>query len=103
MTAEGSQRVVRVLAEELANAPRLDRERFRSVAGEVRSRTGHKGKQLFHPIRLALTGLAEGPELDLLVPAIDRGAELPSAAGIPRILGNRERAAAFVRALEAIR
>ena len=102
MSAEGSQRVVRVLAEELANAPRLDRERFRAVASEVRSRTGHKGKQLFHPIRIALTGLAEGPELDLVVPAIDRGAELPPSAGIPRILGNRERAAAFVHALEAI-
>jgi len=36
----------------------------------------------------------------LLVPAIDRGAELPSDAGIPAILGCRERAAAFARALE---
>jgi nondiscriminating glutamyl-tRNA synthetase len=103
MSAEGSQRVVRALAEELAKTPRLDRERFRSVASDVRSRTGHKGKQLFHPIRVALTGLTEGPELDLLVPAIDRGADLPSSAGIPRIMGNRERAAAFVHALEAIR
>jgi hypothetical protein len=34
------------------------------------------------------------------VPAIDRGAELPSDAGIPPIIGNRERAAAFVAALE---
>jgi Fe-Mn family superoxide dismutase len=51
-------------------------------------------------IRIVLTGRADGPELDLLVPAIDRGAELPSDAGIPAILGCRERAAAFARALE---
>ena len=51
------------------------------------------------PIRVALTGTAEGPELDLVIPAIDRGADLPQSAGIPRILGNRERAAAFVKAL----
>ena len=33
-------------------------------------------KALFHPIRLALTGEAEGLELDLAVPAIDRAKKL---------------------------
>jgi hypothetical protein len=70
------------------------------VAGEVKARTGQKGKALFHPIRVALTGRAEGPELDLAIPAIDGGADLPAGAGIPRIVGCRERAAAFVAALE---
>jgi len=102
MQAEGARAVARALAEELAAAPRLDRERFRAVANAVRGRTGQKAKGLFHPIRLVLTGRAEGPELDLVVPAIDRGAELPADAGIPKILGCRERAAAFVRALEAM-
>jgi glutamyl-tRNA synthetase/nondiscriminating glutamyl-tRNA synthetase len=91
--------VVTALAEELASAPRLDRDRFRAAANRVKARTGQKGKGLFHPIRLALTGRAEGPELDLAVPAIDRGAELPADAGIPPILGCRERAAAFGRAI----
>ncbi len=68
----------------------------------MRTRTGQKGKSLFHPIRVALTGRAEGPELDLAIPAIDRGAELPEGTGIPPIVGCRERAAAFVRALEAL-
>ena len=75
--AEARARSSRALAEELAAAPRLDRERFRAVANRVKARTGQKGKALFHPIRVALTGRAEGPELDLAVPAIDRGAELP--------------------------
>ena len=65
----------------------------------MKARTGQKGKALFHPIRVALTGRAEGPELDLAVPAIDLGADLPASAGIPPILGCRERAAAFVAAL----
>ena len=93
--------VVRALAEELAAAPRLDRERFRAAANAVKARAGQKGKGLFHPIRIALTGRAEGPELDLVVPAIDRGAELPASCGIPTIAGCRERAAAFARALGA--
>ena len=92
--------VVEALAEALADAPPLDRDRFRTIANEVKARTGQKGKALFHPIRIALTGRSEGPELDLAVPAIDRGAQLPKSAGLPPILANRDRAAAFVTALK---
>jgi glutamyl-tRNA synthetase len=100
MRADGARAVVHALAEELAAAPRLDREKFRDAANRVKARTGQKGKALFHPIRVALTGRAAGPELDLAVPAIDRGAELPPGAGVPPVLGNRERADRFARALE---
>ena len=88
----GARAWSRALAEELAAAPRLDRERFRAVANRVKARTGQKGKALFHPIRVALTGRAEGPELDLAVPAIDRGAELPG-----RRASRRSSAAASAR------
>ena len=52
------------------------------MANRVKERTGQKGKALFHPIRVALTGESGGPELDLAVPAIDRGAELPPMPGL---------------------
>jgi glutamyl-tRNA synthetase/nondiscriminating glutamyl-tRNA synthetase len=97
----GAREVIAALAEELAATPRLDRESFRAVAARVRQRTGLKGRSLFHPIRVALTGLPGGPELDLAVPAIDRGAELPASAGLAPIAGCRERAAAFAAALAA--
>jgi len=42
-----------------------------------------------------LTGESGGPELDLAVPAIDRGAALPASIGVAPITGCRERAAAF--------
>jgi nondiscriminating glutamyl-tRNA synthetase len=103
MDVEGARAVVVALAEELAAAPRLDRERFRAAANQVKAKTGQKAKALFHPIRVALTGRADGPELDLAVPAIDRGAELPAAAGIPAVLGCRERAAQFADALAHLR
>ena len=99
MSAPGARAVASALAEELASSPRLDRERFRAVANQVKTKTGQKGRALFHPIRVALTGRPDGPELDLLLPAIDRGAELPGDAGIPAIVGCRERAAAFAAAL----
>jgi glutamyl-tRNA synthetase len=100
MSTTGARTVVTALAEALADAPRLDREKFREVANRLKTRTSLKGKALFHPMRVALTGRAEGPELDLAVPAIDLGAELPPEAGIPPILGCRERAAVFARALD---
>lgn len=102
MTSAAARAVVHALAAELAAAPRLDRDRFRTAANAIKAATGQKGKGLFHPIRIALTGRAEGPELDLTMPAIDRGAELPASAGIPTVIGCRERAAAFARALQGV-
>jgi len=100
--ALASRPVIDALAQELiASAPLVDREAFRAAAGRVKDRCGQKGKALFHPIRLALTGAAEGLELDVAVPAIDRGAQLPSS-GITRIASARERAAAFAQCLASI-
>ena len=103
MSTDAARAVVSALAEELASAMRLDRERFRAVANQVKAKTGQKARALFHPIRIVLTGRAEGPELDLAVPAIDAGAELPADAGIPTIAGCRERATGFLRVLETSR
>jgi glutamyl-tRNA synthetase len=98
--ARGARAVIEALAAELAaSGPLLDREAFRAAATRVREQTGQKGKALFHPIRLALTGEAEGLELDLAVPAIERGASLEGSSGIGRIPSARERAAAFASAL----
>jgi len=38
----------------------------------LKAQTGRKGKALFHPLRLALTGREEGPELAALLPLIGR-------------------------------
>ena len=48
-----------------------------------------------------MTGEADGPELDLLVPAIDRAADFTPADGLAPVVGCRERAAAFAAALTA--
>ena len=83
-----AREVIVTLADDLASAPRCStRELFRAAAARVRQRTGQKGKALFHPIRVALTGEPDGPELDLVVPAIDTGAELPASAGVVRSPG----------------
>jgi nondiscriminating glutamyl-tRNA synthetase len=88
--------VIDALAAVLQSSPRLtDRETFRSAAARVREATGQKGRALFHPIRVALTGARQGPELDVIVPAIDRGADLPASSGVAPVTGCRERAVAI--------
>jgi glutamyl-tRNA synthetase/nondiscriminating glutamyl-tRNA synthetase len=97
--AEAARGVIEALTVELtATAPMLDREAFRAMAMRVRERSGQKGKALFHPIRLALTGEPEGMELDIAVPAIERGALLVSS-GLRGIASAAERAAAFAAEL----
>src|SRR3954468_2250777 len=102
MSSDGGRAVAAALANALDSAPRLDRERFRAIANQVKAATGQKARALFHPMRIVLTGRAAGPELDLAVPAIDAGAELPASAGLPTIVGCRERARTFVDALQLV-
>ena len=84
--------LAKALAEELAGAgPMIDKEMFRAAANRVKEKTGLKGKNLFHPIRVILTGTHEGPELDLIVPAIERAVGL---AGLAPVRSCRDRAAA---------
>jgi glutamyl/glutaminyl-tRNA synthetase len=97
----GAKTVITALAQELSARPRLDRTSFRDVASRLKQTTGQKGRALFHPIRLALTGEAAGPELDLAVPAIDQGAELPRDSGLMPVMGSRERAVAFANLLNS--
>jgi glutamyl-tRNA synthetase len=98
LTSEAGRAVVAALAEELQTSARLsDRDIFRALANRVRDKSGQKGRALFHPIRAVLTGEAEGPELDLLLPAIDRAVTLSPADGLQSVTGCRERAAAMHR------
>ncbi len=47
----------------------------------VAAETGAKGRALFHPLRLALTGLEHGPELKKLLPLIGRARTLARLEG----------------------
>ncbi|MBX3584227.1 MAG: glutamate--tRNA ligase [Rhizobiaceae bacterium] len=47
-----------------------DRDTFKTWIGAVKEKTERKGKALYEPIRLALTGLQSGPELADLLPLL---------------------------------
>ena len=46
-------------------------EEFKTWMNEIKTETGAKGKDLFHPVRIALTGSHSGPEFDKLIPIIE--------------------------------
>ena len=97
--ADAARPVIAALADVLADGTSLvDRDTFRAAVALVRERTGQKGKSLLHPIRLALTGEGEGLELDLAVPAIERGGAL-GASGLRPMLSAAERATTFYQRL----
>lgn len=58
-----------------------DETTWRSWTGAVKEKTGAKGKALFMPLRLALTGLDHGPELKTLLPLIGRETVLERLGG----------------------
>jgi glutamyl-tRNA synthetase len=47
----------------------------------VKAKTGAKGRGLFHPLRLALTGRDTGPEMKALLPLIGRERALARLRG----------------------
>ena len=83
-----SRFTVKILEDESAREGNLSAEQFKKIVNEVKVETGAKGKELFHPIRIAVTGSHSGPEFDKLVPILEEGSRLP----LPRhVLSVRER------------
>jgi nondiscriminating glutamyl-tRNA synthetase len=66
----------------------LSPETYREIVVQVKAATRQKGRNLFHPIRAALTGRGSGPELEKLIPLYEEGCRL----NLPRkVMSCRER------------
>jgi glutamyl-tRNA synthetase/nondiscriminating glutamyl-tRNA synthetase len=77
MEESDSRQVVKAFIPRALAAGEMNYERFRDVARAVQRETGKRGKELFHPIRVAVTGANSGPELEKLIPILEEGAKLP--------------------------
>lgn len=58
-----------------------DATTWKTLTQAVTAKTGAKGKALFHPLRLALTGRDKGPEMAQLLPLIGRDRALRRLTG----------------------
>jgi glutamyl-tRNA synthetase/nondiscriminating glutamyl-tRNA synthetase len=95
LETEIAQRVLKAFAARVnAVDVSVSPEQFKGWMNEIKAETGAKGKDLFHPVRIALTGAHSGPEFDKLIPIVEAGSrlELPT-----RVLSVRERVERFVR------
>ena len=67
------------LAEDLrANGAPRDEAGYKAMVERLKTSTGLKGKSLFMPLRLAMTGLDHGPELVRAIPLIEHASEIDS-------------------------
>lgn len=67
---------VKILNDESAREGKLTPEQFKKIVNEVKAETGAKGKELFHPVRIVVTGSHSGPEFDKLIPILEEGSHL---------------------------
>ncbi len=81
----GAREVLKGFIPKVLGAGELNYERFREIAKNVQKETGKKGKDLFHPVRVALTGAVSGPELEKLIPIFEEGAKLSLARPVKNV------------------
>jgi glutamyl-tRNA synthetase len=74
------EKVTAVAAALLPSEP-WDENTWSALTKPVSEATGTKGRALFHPLRLALTGRGDGPELKKLLPLIGRARALARLKG----------------------
>jgi len=93
--AEG-QAVAREFVRLVEEKDGLTAETYREIVKQVKDATHQKGRNLFHPIRAALTGRDSGPELEKLIPLFEEGSRL----SLPRkVMSCRERLRAIMASI----
>lgn len=70
LTAETVPAVINMLLEELPKVENLDNAATKALFKQIQKATKLKGKDVFMPIRVALTGNQHGPELAAMVPLL---------------------------------
>ena len=70
LKAENVPTVINMLLEELPKVENLDNAAVKALFKQIQKATKLKGKDVFMPIRVALTGNQHGPELAAMVPLL---------------------------------
>ncbi|MGB9837011.1 MAG: glutamate--tRNA ligase [Candidatus Saccharicenans sp.] len=96
IAGESARRVIKTFYQKTLGLEEFNYEIFARLTGEIKKETGIKGKELYHPLRVALTARSSGLELDKFIPLVEEGARLD----FPRkISGCLERVRMMVTAL----
>ena len=77
-----AREVIREVALQLLEGGALDSERLKEIVTRLKEGMDLRGRELFHPIRLALAGRAGEGELDRVILLLDEAAGLGFAVGV---------------------
>ncbi len=97
LARSGAREVIRELANRVLAGPEIDSDRFKEIATELKEKLRYRGRELFHPIRLALAGRAGEGELDRVILLLDRAARLAFRAPVK---GTKQRMLEFCSGLD---
>ena len=76
LARRGGRDVLRALAIEILNGGPVDSNRLKEIVAAVKSSLPYSSREIFHPLRVALTGRVGGGELDRVVLLLDRAAQI---------------------------
>lgn len=93
----GAREVIRELGNLVLDGGDVDSDRFKEIVDAIKSAVSYRSRDVFHPIRLALTGRAGGGELDRVILLLDPASRLDFA--IP-VKSTRQRMLEFCAALD---
>lgn len=65
--SESSRKILPLLQEKLSRIEEVNLDNFQALMKEIQKETGLKGKDLWMPVRVALTGTDKGPELPVII------------------------------------
>ena len=97
MAREGARHVLRELASLVLDSGEVNSDRYKEIVTALKERTGRRGQELFHPLRLALAGRAGEGEFDRVILLVDGAARLEWGA---RVKSCRERILEFCGSID---
>jgi Anticodon binding domain len=97
MTRYGARDVIRLLARLVLEGGPCTTERFKEIVTTLKEKLDLRGREVLHPLRLALVGRAGEGQLDRVILLVDAGADAGFAANIKTV---RERMIEFCSALD---
>jgi glutamyl-tRNA synthetase len=84
LKSDCAEEVIRSFGSKIKDVKNFDYVQFVALTQDIKQETGCKGRDLYHPLRIALTAKSSGLDLDKLIPLVEEGARL----GLHRVIKN---------------
>jgi Anticodon binding domain len=97
LARSGARDVIRALANRVLDGAEIDSDRFKEIIESIKASAPYRSREMFHPIRLALTGRAGEGDLDRVILLLDSAAKVEFGVDVK---GTRQRMLEFCAVFE---